>query len=232
MYKDIVALAKGCKEIPGVYRMSMQTNGLLLSEAKIKALKEAGLDHVNFSLNAMSKDLTWKIAGTVYDYVKVLDNVKLLRDNDISVRICPVWVPGYNDFHIPKIIKFAKETGCTLGIQKYEYYKYARKLKVKMVNWWKFFKQLEEWEKEFDVKLKITKDDVKIEKRERVPEVFEKGERVQVKIVGNGWYNFQKLAVGRDRCVSVLDCEAEPGDLVNVKILETKNNIYLAEVVG
>jgi uncharacterized Fe-S cluster-containing radical SAM superfamily enzyme len=180
----------------------------------------------------MSKDLTWKIAGTVYDYVKVLDNVKLLRDNDISVRICPVWVPGYNDFHIPKIIKFAKETGCTLGIQKYEYYKYARKLKVKMVNWWKFFKQLEEWEKEFDVKLKITKDDVKIEKRERVPEVFEKGERVQVKIVGNGWYNFQKLAVGRDRCVSVLDCEAEPGDLVNVKILETKNNIYLAEVVG
>ena len=232
MYRDIIKLAQKCKEIPGVYRMSMQTNGLLLNEEKIKNLAEAGLDHVNFSLNAMSKDLTWKLSGTVYDYVKVLDNVKHLVKNGISVRICPVWVPGYNDYHIPKIIKFAKENGCALGIQKYEYYKYSRKLKgVNLINWWKFFNQLEMWEKEFDVKLKITKDDVKIEKRPRVSEVFTKGERVQVRIVGDGWYNFQKLAVAKDRCVSVLDCEAEVGDLVNVKMLECKNNIYLAEVV-
>ena len=32
-------------------------------------------------------------------------------------------------------------------------------------------------------------------------------------------------------CVSVLKCDKKIGDLVNVKILETNNNLYLGEMI-
>jgi len=228
MYKDMVKLVKACKEMKGVYKVSMQTNGSLLTDDIINNLK---LDVMNYSIGSLDKELACKMFGVDYDVEKALKNIEKLIKKEITVRLCPVWVPGLNDDEIPKIIEYSKKVGAELGIQKYEIYKYSRKVKgVKALNWWKFGKKLEEWEKEFDVKLKMTRQDVKIVKMERYPEVFRKGERTQVKIVAPGWYDFQMVGVGRDRCVAVINCEAEVGDLVNIKILDTNNNLYLGEV--
>jgi len=144
--------------------------------------------------------------------------------------LCPVWIPGVNDLEIPKIIMFAQENNCDLGIQKYEIYSYSRQMKgVKPLTWWKFYDQLSKWEKEFKVKLKLTAKDVNIVRAKRIEEVFKKNEKVQLKVVCKGWFEGQMIGVGRNRCVSIENCNKNVNDLVNVKILEAKNNIYLAK---
>jgi len=231
-YPEIVKLIKRCKNIEGVYKVSMQTNGVLLNKEKIKDLKKAGLDVVNFSISSLDSDLAKKLSNfPAYNIKKIKENVKLLIDSGINVRLCPVWIPKLNDDEIPKLIEFANEVGAELGIQKYEIYRYSRKVKVKPWNWWKFYDKLKKMEKEFKVKLVLSKKDLSITKAKRVPEVFKKGERVQLEVKLPGWYGDQMICVGRDRCVSVLKCDKKIGDLVNVKILETNNNLYLGEMI-
>ena len=141
-----------------------------------------------------------------------------------------MWIPGVNDVEMPKIIAFAKEHGYLLGIQKYEVYAHSRKHeRVKAQSWYQFYSQIKKWEKEFGLSLQVTAKELGIRKAVRVPEVFRKGERVQLEVKAHGWFSGQMIAVGRGRCVSVQNCEKNGGDLINVKILEAKNNIYLAQ---
>ena len=51
-------------------------------------------------------------------------------------------------------------------------------------------------EKEFKVKLVLSKKDLSITKAKRVPEVFKKGERVQLEVNLQGWYGDQMICVG------------------------------------
>jgi uncharacterized Fe-S cluster-containing radical SAM superfamily enzyme len=221
-YFKIEELVQGLRKIKNVKKISMQTNGLLY--------KKLDVDIVNFSLHAMDEDLAKKLAGVeCYNVKNVLENIKKYLKT-CKVRLCPVWIPNVNDNEIPKIIQFAKENNCELGIQKYETYSYSRQMKgVKPLTWWKFYHQLEKWEKEFGVKLKLTAKDVEIKKAKRIPEVFKKGEKVKLVVVCKGWVDGQMIGVGRERCVSINHCDKDIGDQVNAKILETKNNIYLAE---
>ncbi len=233
MYKDIVKLVKNCKEMENVVRVSMQTNGVLLTKEKIKDLKKAGLDVVNLSISAMDLELGKKLSGTKsYDITKIKNRAKDLIKADIKVRLCPVWIPGVNDDEIEKIIEFSQEIYAHLGIQKYEVYKYSRKVKkVKPLNWWKFFNQLKKWEKKYETKLILDKKDMGIKKAKRVKEMFKKGDRVQVEVKLPGWFSDQKIGIAKDRCISINNCTKNINDLVNVKILETKNNLYIGEEI-
>jgi uncharacterized protein len=232
-YKDIVKLVKKCKGIKNVVKVSIQTNGILLTKQKIKDLKKAGLDVVNLSISAIDDSLAKELSGTKsYNIEKIKNRARDLIKEDIQVRLCPVWIPGVNDREIEKIIEFSQEVYASLGIQKYEVYKYSRKIKkVKPLNWWKFFNQLKKWEKKYDTKLILDKKDMEIKKAKRIEEVFKKGERVQLEVKHPGWFSNQMIAVGRNRCVSVNDCSYAVGDLINVKILETKNNLYIGELL-
>ncbi len=221
-YPQIEELVKGLRKINNVKKISMQTNGFLY--------KKLDVDIVNFSLHALDPKLAKELAGVeCYDVNLALENLKKYLKNS-KVRLCPVWIPKVNDEEIPKIISLAKELGCELGIQKYEIYSYSRQIKkAKPLNWWKFYNQLEKWEKEFDMKLKLTAKDVEIKKLKRIPEVFEKNDKVNVIIVCKGWIEGQMIGVAKERCISINNCNKDIGDQVKVKILETKNNIYLAE---
>ncbi len=231
-YPDLVQLVKELKKIPEVNKISMQTNGTLLNEQKIKELEEAGLDHINLSIDTLDIKKGAYLRGCqTYNVQKLVETAKLIRKSKIELLLAPVWLPDVNDEDVKGLIKLSKELNCKIGIQKYEVYKYSRKMKeANAINWWKFYKQLDLWEKEFEVKLKATAKDFNVEKRERVPEVFEEGEKVQVEIKAPGWQKGQMIGVARNRCVSINDCDADIGDKVNIKILESKNNIYVAEL--
>lgn len=233
-YPDLVKLVKGLKEISQVSKVSIQTNGTLLEDNKIKQLEEAGLDHINISIDTTNVEQGAYLRGCgTYSVQKVINVAKKIHESKIELLIAPVWLPGVNDEGIKNLIKLAKELNCKIGIQKYDVYKYGRKMKeAKKINWWKFYRQLELWEKEFEIKLKVSAEDFEIEKRERIPEVFEKGEKIKVKVVAPGWQLGQMIGVARDRCISINDCLAKLGDTVNIKILEAKNNIYVAEIPG
>jgi len=222
-YPQLETLVLGMREIPGVKKISIQTNGTIW--------KDIDVDVVNLSFHAMDPVLAKKLANSpCMDIEKVKEFGEKYRKKGIVVRLCPVWIPGVNDVEMPKIISFAKEQGYLLGIQKYEVYAHSRKHeKVKAQSWYQFYSQIKKWEKEFGLSLQVTAKELGIHRAARVEEVFRKGERVRLEVKAPGWFAGQMLAVGRGRTVSVQHCEKHEGDLVQVKILEVKNNIYLAE---
>ena len=232
-YPEIVKLVRRCKNIDGVVKVSMQTNGVLLDSKKIKELKKAGLDVVNLSISSLDASLAKELSGfSKYSVKKIKDVARELVENGIVARLCPVWVPKKNDEQMVQIIKFAKEIGAELGLQKYEIYKYSRKVgKVRPLNWWKFYDQLKKWEKEYKIKLVLGRQDIGIKKAKRVPEVFKKNEKVQLEVKLPGWFKDQMICIGKNRCVSVLKCDRPVGDVINVKILETNNNLYVGEMI-
>jgi uncharacterized Fe-S cluster-containing radical SAM superfamily enzyme len=238
LYPHIVELVKELKKIPQVAVVSMQTNGTLLDAQKIEELESAGLDRINLSMMALDAKLAKKLAGyDWYDVEKIKNVAKLIAASKIDLLIAPVYLPKINDAEIPKLIKFAKEIGAgkswpAIGIQKFEKYKLGRKPKgVGIQNWWRFYNQsIKSWEKEFGQKLILQPKDFGIEKREMLPTVLEKGEKVNVEIKAPGWLKGEMLGVTRERVVSVLNCLKKEGQL-RVKILSNKHNIYVAEIV-
>ncbi len=230
MYPELTKLVKGLRKIEGVDVISMQTNGTLLTKEKIDELAKAGLDRINISLNSLDKEKAMKIAGMeFYDVEKVKEVIEYAADK-LSVLIAPVWVPNVNDEDIIEIIRWAKEIGIKskwpiLGIQKFEKYKHGRGKKLKEISWWKFYKKLEEFEKEFNLKLKLHKSDFGIHKRKQIPILYKIGEKIKVKPVGPGWLKNQTLAITDKRNITVI---GEIRKETRVKIVSNKHNIYLA----
>ena len=129
------------------------------------------------------------------------------NESKIELLIAPVWIPNINDEEIIKIIKFCKEIKCKIGIQKYETYKYSRRMKkAKQLNYWKFYNQLKEWEKQFGVKLIVSARDFDIEKRERVTKPFKKGDKVRCVVKLPGWLKDQMIGIAKNRCITINNC--------------------------
>ena len=238
LYPEIAPLVKDLKRIPEVKVVSMQTNGTLLSDEKIAGLESAGLDRLNLSLHALDPEIARTLAGVSwYDISKVKEAARRVAESTIDILVAPVYLPGSNDAEIPRIIAFAKEIGAgkrwpALGIQKCEHYRYGRNIGgMKFQTWWQFYnRSIRGWEKESGMKLLITPRDFGIEKREMLPPVFRKGEKVRVDIRAPGWIRGEMLGVGENRVVSVLDCPKSDG-AIRVQIVSAKHNIYVARPV-
>jgi hypothetical protein len=237
-YPKIVDLVQELSDVRGVEDVSIETSGMLLTEEKINELYEAGLTKINISLHALDSKLAKKLVGTEnYDVTRIMKIIEHIAESPIELMITPVWIPGLNDEEIPKVIEFVKKINRNkkypcLGVQKYEAHKYGRKPKgVKEITWWKFYKQLEGLEKKFNIKLKIGPRDLGIHRRKMLPYAFEKGEKVNVEVKAPGWMQNEMICVARNRCVTVLNCNANIGDLVKIKIIRNKHNLYVAEKV-
>jgi len=235
LYPQIVPLVKELKRVEEVSVVSMQSNGTLLNSVAIKKLEEAGLDRINLSLHALSSDLARQLAGVSwYDVEKVKSAARMIASSRIDLLLSPVYLPGYNDEEIPRLIAFAREVGAgerwpPLGIQKFERFRLGRRPKgLKEQSWWSFYnRSLRAWEQEEGIRLWLRPEDFGIERRPMIPSVFKKGERAWVEVRAQGWIGDEMLAVGRDRVVSVLHCPAQQGR-VRVKMLSCKHNIYLS----
>lgn len=231
-YPKLIELIKQLNNIKNIYRISMQTDGLLLTKEKIDQMNKAGLYRLNLSIHSLDTEKAKMLTGTdSYDIDKITELSKYITENtNIELLIAPVWIPNINDKDIEEIIKFARSINAKLGIQKYEIYRYSRKMKkAKVDNWWKFYKKLEDLEKKYSIDLKLSKQDFNIKAVERIPTKLEVGEKVNAKIVAPGWINGQMLTVANNRCITVNNCNAEIGKTINVKIVENKNNIYIGE---
>lgn len=228
LYNDLVNLIRGLKQIKNVKKISMQTNGLLLNECLIRNLEKSGLDKINLSLHTLDKELANKFAGTFYNLEHILKVVELIKNSKIELWLTPVYIPSYEE-EIISLIKFAKEKKLLIAIQKYETYKYSRRLKVKEQTFFNFYKKLTEWEKQFNIKLKYGTNDFDIIKTKKLPLVFEKGEKIQARIVLPGWYKNQMIASCKNRLITILNCNKKIDSLVKATILETKNSIYIAK---
>lgn len=235
IYPQIAELVAELRKLPEVKTISMQTNGTLLTPEKIRELQEAGLDRINLSMHALEPELAKKLAGVDwYDVGKIKSVAKEIAASKIDLLIAPVYLPGLNDIEIPKLIEFAKEIGAgkkwpKIGIQKFEKYKLGRVPKgIKAQNWWQFYnRSIKSWEKEFGEKLILSPKDFGIHKAPALPVVLEKGEKLNVKIVGPGWLKSEVLGVAKDRCISIVNCPKREGN-IRIKIVSNKHNVYVA----
>jgi len=239
-YPHIVDLVQKLRGINGINVISMQTHGVLLNEKLIDELADAGLSRINLSIDALDPVLAKKLSGTgSYDVTRILSLAEYITNSSkIDLLIAPVWVSPLNDLEIPKIIEYAKAIGAgkkwpPLGIQKYEVHKYGRKPKrVNNISWNKFYEQLSYWEKLFYIKLKLSPTDFGIFKVKKVPVPFKKYEKVKAKIVEDGLFKGQKIAVARGRAITIINSNNIPVDShIFVRILRIKDNIIIAEPI-
>jgi uncharacterized Fe-S cluster-containing radical SAM superfamily enzyme len=183
----------------------------------------------------LNDELNEKLVGCEeYSTERMIEIIRYIAKSKIDLTLTPVWIPCLNDEEIPKIIEFAKteiknKKFPILGIQKYEAHKFGRKPKgIKPISWFKFFKQLEEWEKRFGVKLKLSPLDFGIFKTKPLPTVFEVGEKVNVEIRAKGWMADEMIGVAKERSITVVNCNESLGKILKVKILRNSDNIYMA----
>ncbi|MHC1600858.1 MAG: radical SAM protein [Candidatus Nezhaarchaeales archaeon] len=238
-YPRIVDLIHRLSEIPRIKVISMQTHGFLLSYKLISDLEAAGLSRINLSIDALDPKLAKELAGTQhYELNYVLEMAEAIANSKIDLLIAPVWVPGYNDEEIPKIIEYALKIKAgkqwpPLGIQKYNVHKYGRKPKgVKPMTWFKFYRELRKLEEKFHVKLILKPEDFGITKDTRLPLSFKRGEKVRVHVIGYGWLKGEKLAIPSygDRMITLINAfDVEVGSKISARILACKDNIYIAE---
>ncbi|MHC1586000.1 MAG: radical SAM protein [Candidatus Hecatellaceae archaeon] len=240
-YPKIVDLVQSLSSLQGVEVVSMQSKGHLLSERLAEELAEAGLSRLNLSIDALDAELARKLTGTpTYRVDKIMGVAEhVARNTRMDLLIAPVWVPGLNDGEIPRIIEFALKIGAgkrwvPLGIQRYEAHKRGRKPPgVKPMSWRQFYSSLAKLEKDFGVKLRISRGDFNIHHRPMLPIPYQVGQKIRVVAVGPGWLKGETLAVTKDglRSVTVvrLPEQPPPGAELKVRIIKNKHNILLAE---
>lgn len=233
-HPDFVKLVEGLRKIKQIKDIIVITNGTLLTKEKIDALEKAGLTRINISLHSLDREQSKKLFGNkFYDLDKVLEIIKYVSKSKIKLMLTPVLLYNVNDDEIEKIIKFAKEINCMIGIQNYEIYKYSRKMKeAKKITYWKFYRKSEELEKKYNIPLRFQNEAFNIEKRAKIPEVFKIGERVNAMVVCPGWFSNQMIGKAKDRCISINNCNSTMGETIKVKIIENNNNIYIAEKIN
>src|SRR3989442_2815874 len=94
--------------IPGVKDLAMTTNGFLFPQ-KDRALRDAGLKRISFSLDSLDPDNFKKIAGR--DGLReVLAGIELARELGLNpVKANAVVIRGLNDLEVESLAEFAHE---------------------------------------------------------------------------------------------------------------------------
>jgi len=237
LYPKFIELVSSLSDMKEVKTISVQTNGMLLDEGKIDELVEVGLNRINLSINALDAGLAKKLSGSEnYNIKRIIEIAKYIAQSKIELLIAPVYIAGLNENEMPKIIEFAKGLGCgrmwpSLGIQNFEAHRFGRKPATKKITWWKFYRVLDQWEKQFGIKLKLTTKDFGIHKAPSLQTLFERGEKIRAEVKAPGWMKNEMIAVAKDRCITVVDCDNDINDEIKIKILQNKHNIYIAEKV-
>lgn len=232
LYPYLEYLVERASKIKGVEVISMQTNGIPLNDDKISQL-EGKMTRINLSISALSEEVAKKLHPG-YPLKKVLEVAEMIANSKIDLLIAPVWVPGYNDDEIPRLIEFALKLGAgkrfpPLGIQKYIPYHFGRKV-GKSMSFREFYERLKYYENEYGVKLILTPEDFGIEKRPAIKPPFRKGEVYSGRIIAEGRIYGEKLCVSNNWSVAVLS-EGKIGDFIKFEVLRTKDGIIVGKEV-
>jgi len=230
LYGDIMPLVKDLNDLEQVHTVSLDTNGTLLGEKIIDQLKNFKKIRLNISLNALNQKTAQTIAGCPYNTQKVIEIINYAIKNKVDVILTPLLVPTYNDKEIEELVKFAKENNLKIGIQNFLTYKTGRN-PVKSWPWEKFYALLKDLENKYKIKLIYSPEDFKIEYAEKLPKPFQKNDVVQAVIACPDRFHNSRIAVAKDRTISLPDCKSPINKKVKVKLTRDKHNIFTGKVV-
>lgn len=105
--KGIVSLCEKISKIPGIEEICITTNGALFKDYA-KALKEAGVNRVNFSLDSLDPEKFKKITrgGDLSQTLAGIDEAIRLG---FKVKINAVLIGGFNIDDIEKLVEYTKD---------------------------------------------------------------------------------------------------------------------------
>lgn len=229
LYADIEPLIKDLQENDNIHTISVDTNGTLLSKETIDKISNNKLQ-LNFSLDAIDKDIAKKLAGVNNYNVNHVKEMIIHASKKVKTIVAPIYVPGYNDDQLEKIIEFVKPLKVKLGIQNFLPYKTGR-IPTKSIPWKEFYTLLEKLEKTHNLKLKWTKEDFNVHKTKMLEKPFQEGEVINAKIKCPDRFPNTVIAVAKERNVSVPNCQYKQNKKIKVKIVRAKHNVFLGKTV-
>ncbi len=122
--QDLPELVQHARQLG--YYSNLITSGYGLTEEKIIQLKEAGLDHIQVSIQASSKELNDHIAGTE-SYETKKQVAHLVKKHGYPMVLCVV-IHRENIHQMPEILAMAEELGADyLELANTQYYGWAHK---------------------------------------------------------------------------------------------------------
>ncbi|MFB3077766.1 MAG: pyrroloquinoline quinone biosynthesis protein PqqE, partial [Lysobacterales bacterium] len=103
--KDLEVLVAEAKRLG--YYSNLITSGIGMDEARLAALKQAGLDHIQLSFQARSRELNDYIGGAK-SFLRKLTMARLIKRYDYPM-VLNVVIHRYNIDHIDQILDMAEE---------------------------------------------------------------------------------------------------------------------------
>lgn len=105
--KNLPKLIHGLKNISGIEKVTLTTNGVLLKPL-VSELIAAGLDGVNFSLDTLDEKIFSELTRR-RTFTKVLDTLQTLLDERFSLKLNCVPLRGVNDGEFVRLASLAKD---------------------------------------------------------------------------------------------------------------------------
>ena len=105
--KDVAQLVAGLKETPGIRRVTLTTNAVLLAE-QLPALLDAGLDSVNISLDTLRPEVFRQITARD-DFAAVQAGLQAALESGLPVKLNCVPQAGVNEGELEGLAALAKD---------------------------------------------------------------------------------------------------------------------------
>ena len=110
--RDLETLVERIRSVDGITDLSMTTNASLLTPARAESLRNAGLQRLNVSLDAMDDETFARVNDVGVSVQKVLDGIEAAANADFdSVKVNMVVKKGLNDHGILPMARFFHGTG-------------------------------------------------------------------------------------------------------------------------
>ena len=105
--KNVAQLVAGLKETPGIRRVTLTTNAVLLAE-QLPALLDAGLDSVNISLDTLRPEVFRQITARD-DFAAVQAGLQAALESGLPVKLNCVPQAGVNEGDLEQLAALAKD---------------------------------------------------------------------------------------------------------------------------
>ena len=105
--KNVAQLVAGLKETPGIRRVTLTTNAVLLAE-QLPALLDAGLDSVNISLDTLHPEVFRQITARD-DFAAVQVGLQAALQSGLPVKLNCVPQAGVNEGELEQLAALAKD---------------------------------------------------------------------------------------------------------------------------
>ena len=107
MRKNVAQLVAGLKATPGIRRVTLTTNAVLLAE-QLPALLDAGLDSVNISLDTLRPEVFRQITARD-DFAAVQTGLQAALESGLPVKLNCVPQAGVNEGELEQLAALAKD---------------------------------------------------------------------------------------------------------------------------